>query len=160
MVVNIFKSKHSECTHNLKHRHNLSTKPNNSKTGIFLVNLKVLANQFIIHGSDELIPRLMFELVHRASIRILFIQVRFTGNTKTRVNKLKEYPVMESQAVLVCRVSLPWWNDSIVPFFFIGNTGGAELFHGRNIPTQTTIFTEKRVQVRKKVIRNHIKWIV
>jgi hypothetical protein len=23
------------------------------------------------------------------------------------------------------------------------------LFHGRNIPTQTTIFTEKRVQVRK-----------
>jgi hypothetical protein len=72
-----------------------------------MVNIKVLANQFIIHGSDELIPRLMFELVHGASIRILFIQVGLTGNTKTRVNKLKENPVMDPQAVLVCRVSLP-----------------------------------------------------
>jgi len=35
------------------------------------------------------------------------IQVGSTGNTNTRVNKLKEYPVMYPQAVLVCSVSLP-----------------------------------------------------
>ncbi len=42
--------------YNLKDRKNLSTKPNNSKAWIFLVNLEVLGNHFIIHGSDELIP--------------------------------------------------------------------------------------------------------
>jgi len=120
------------------------------------VNLKVLANQFIIHGSDELIPRLMFEVVHGDSIGMLFIQVSFTGNTKTWVNKLKEYPVMDPQAVLVCRVSFPRGNDSIVPLFFVGDTGGAELFNGWNIPTQSTILTEKRVQVQKIDIRNNI----
>jgi hypothetical protein len=71
------------------------------------VKLEVVANQFIIHGSDELSPRLMFELVNGNTIRMLFIQVGFTGNRKTRVNKLKEYPVMNPQAVLVCSVSLP-----------------------------------------------------
>ena len=144
MVVNIFNSKHRECTHNLKHRHNLSTNPNNSKAGIFLVNVKVLGNQFIIHGSDELIPRLMFEVVHGDSIGMLFIQVSFTGNTKTWVNKLKEYPVMDPQAVLVCRISFPRGNDSIVPFFFVGDTECAELFNGWNIPSQSTILTEKK----------------
>ena len=94
-------------THNLKDRQSLSTKPNNSKAGIFIVNLEVLPNQFIIHGSDELSPRLMFEVVNGDSISMPFIKVGFTGHTKTWVNKLKEDPVMDPQAFLVCSVSIP-----------------------------------------------------
>ena len=94
-------------THNLKDRQSLSTKPNNSKAGIFIVNLEVLPNQFIIHGSDELSPRLMFEVVNGDSISMPFIKVGFTGHTKTWVNKLKEDPVMDPQAFLVCSVSTP-----------------------------------------------------
>ena len=95
-------------THNLKDRQSLSTKQNNSKAGKFIVNLEVLPNQFIIHGSDELSPRLMSEVVNVNSISMHFItDVGFTGHTKTWVNKLKEDPVMDPQAFLVCSISIP-----------------------------------------------------
>ena len=94
-------------THNLKDRQSRSTKPNNSKAGIFIMNLELLPNQFIIHGSEVLSPRLMFEVVKGESICMPFIKVGFTGHTKTWVNKLKEDPVMDPQAVLVCSVSIP-----------------------------------------------------
>mgnify|MGYP006181344151 FL=1 len=61
---------------------------------------------------------------------------------------------MDPQAVLVCRVSFPRGNDSIVPLFFVGDTGGAELFKGWNIPSQSTILTEKKEQGSKNEYTN------